>query len=318
MSIIKNSFDNIPLGMCIFDENGRLRLCNRRMHYIAGILLNGSAFTLDDLRSALADPPSKVTELDAEMHVYLFPDSTVMRFSEHHVTGSDGEPLTEITAADVTELAGLSIRLEEENLRIEDANRRARRLYDNMPEIIRDEETLAMKLRVHDDIGHTIMSARRALQNEESIENIRASAAQWENSINLLCHATRSSEPHDPVTYAVERADALGVRVIISGMLPTDSGARSLLALSVRECTSNCLKHAAASELYVSVSINSFSCSVTVTNNGTPPTHEIIEGGGLSGLRRRVENAGGAMSVISLPRFVLAVSLPLPCVLYPA
>ena len=48
MSIIKNSFDNIPLGMCIFDENGRLRLCNRRMHYIAGILLNGSAFTLDD------------------------------------------------------------------------------------------------------------------------------------------------------------------------------------------------------------------------------------------------------------------------------
>ena len=101
-------------------------------------------------------------------------------------------------------------------------------------------------------------------------------------------------------------------------MLPTDSGARSLLALSVRECTSNCLKHAAASELYVSVSINSFSCSVTVTNNGTPPTHEIIEGGGLSGLRRRVENAGGAMSVISLPRFVLAVSLPLPCVLYPS
>ena len=88
------------------------------------------------------------------------------------------------------------------------------------------------------------MSARRALQNEESIENIRTSAAQWENSINLLCHATRSSEPHDLVTYAVERADALGVRVIISGMLPTDSGARSLLALSVRECTSNCLKHA--------------------------------------------------------------------------
>ena len=67
MSIIKNSFDDIPLGMCIFDENGRLRLCNRRMHYIAGILLNGSAFTLDDLRSALADPPSKVTELDDEI-----------------------------------------------------------------------------------------------------------------------------------------------------------------------------------------------------------------------------------------------------------
>ena len=38
-----------------------------------------------------------------------------------------------------------------------DANRRAKRLYDNMPDIVREEEILKMKMRVHDDIGHTCL-----------------------------------------------------------------------------------------------------------------------------------------------------------------
>ena len=41
-----------------------------------------------------------------------------------------------------------------------------------MPQIIREEETLAMKLRVHDDIGHSILAARRALLQQASLEQI--------------------------------------------------------------------------------------------------------------------------------------------------
>ena len=49
---------------------------------------------------------------------------------------------------------------------------------------------------------------------------------------------------------------------------------------------------------------------VSLTNNGTAPKEKITEGGGLSMLRQRIEEAGGKMEVWSSPRFKLIISLP--------
>lgn len=50
--------------------------------------------------------------------------------------------------------------------------------------------------------------------------------------------------------------------------------------------------------------------SAVITNNGRIPAGEIVEGGGLSGLRSKVEGSGGSMSVSSFPRFSLKVVVP--------
>ena len=49
---------------------------------------------------------------------------------------------------------------------------------------------------------------------------------------------------------------------------------------------------------------------VTIENDGKPPDRDVVEGGGLSMLRRRIEYAGGSMKVVSSPVFRLIVSLP--------
>ena len=49
---------------------------------------------------------------------------------------------------------------------------------------------------------------------------------------------------------------------------------------------------------------------VALTNNGAVPKEKITEGGGLSMLRQRIEEAGGKMEVWSSPRFKLMLSLP--------
>ena len=49
---------------------------------------------------------------------------------------------------------------------------------------------------------------------------------------------------------------------------------------------------------------------VSLTNNGAVPREKITEGGGLSMLRQRIEEAGGKMEVWSSPRFQLMLSLP--------
>ena len=63
-------------------------------------------------------------------------------------------------------------------------------------------------------------------------------------------------------------------------------------------------------KLYVAFNETDEDATVAVTNNGNIPEHEIVEGGGLSTLRRRVERAGGTMTVQSFPCFQLTVTVP--------
>ena len=310
MNAIKESFDNLPTAACFFDRKGLVCLMNRRMLDVGAALLGSGIQTLAELHAALAEPPETVAVVDAAMGVYQFPDGGMLRFEEKEILDRYGRPFTQVTAADVTELVALQGKLKEENARLADANRRAKRLYDRMPEIVREEEILAMKMRVHDDIGHTILSARRALRQGESVEAVRASAAAWEKSIALLCHANQLPETQEPLEYAKARAAALGAEVVLEGTLPECACVRALFALAIRECTSNCVRHAHGNQVYAVAKTEGGFCTLTITNNGQPPKDAITEGGGLSSLRRRMEQAGGWMTIESQPRFVLTVTLP--------
>ena len=310
MNSIKESFDNLPVAVCFFDKRGVVRLMNRRMLSVGAELLGGGVQTLNELRRALDTPPESIERLDAEMGVYKFPNGTVLRFVERQITDKSGGSYTEVTASDVTRLVTLQQELRKENARLEDANLRLKRLYDRMPEIVREEETLAMKLRVHDDIGHTILSARRALRQGESMEAIRESAEAWESTIELLCRANSMEEPEDAIEYAKARAAELGAEVIVEGSAPKDGEMRHIFALAIRECTSNCIRHAGGKRIFARFAPYRGGWAIHITNDGKVPDDEITEGGGLSALRRRIENAGGIMRIKSRPNFALSASLP--------
>lgn len=160
MNVIKESFDNLPIAVCFFDRNGLVRLVNRRMLEISAVLLGTEFQTLFELRYALLAPPNKeISVIDKSFPVLRFPDGKSLRFEETEITVNSREKYTQVTAADVSKLALRQGELKEENKRLADANRRVKRLYDNMAEIVREEEILSMKMRVHDDIGHSILSA---------------------------------------------------------------------------------------------------------------------------------------------------------------
>ena len=170
MNIIKESFDNLPIGICFFDSRGLIRLINRQMLSIGCVLLDGGFQTLWELRAALLSAPDCVRVLDEKNTLFSFPGNVVLRFEEKQITDSRKNRFTQATFADVSELAARQKELKEENERLENANRRAKQLYDNMAGIVREEEILSMKMRVHDDIGHSILSARKALLSDASIE----------------------------------------------------------------------------------------------------------------------------------------------------
>ena len=166
---VKEGFDTLPAAICYFDRNGLLRLINHRMQEIAAVLCGRDLQTLTDLEQAMRSPGGGVRLRDEAARIYEFPDGTVYHFAVRPIQDKYGIPYTEVMATDVSRLAALHAALQQENERLADANRRAKRLYDNMPDIVREEEILKMKMQVHDDIGHTLLAARRALRHEHDL-----------------------------------------------------------------------------------------------------------------------------------------------------
>ena len=310
MDRIKESFDSLPIAACFFDKNGVVRLINRRMLAIANWLRKGGIQSLEEMQSALHSPPANVRCLDRHLRIYRFPDGKALRFAQEQITTKAGVRYTQITAADVTELIRKQNQLKAENAKLAEANERLRRLLVQMPEIIREEETLAMKLRVHDDIGHSILAARRVLLQHTDLKELRANAALWEQSISVLFRSSQMTAQSEPLEAAKKRAEELGVRVLLTGNEPQRQRMRVLSALAISECASNCARHAAGTELYVHFWQKPGCLEIALTNNGAAPKKKITEGGGLSMLRQRIEEAGGKMEVWSIPRFKLMLSLP--------
>lgn len=272
---VKEGFDTLPAAICYFDRNGLLRLINHRMQELAAVLCGCDLQTLTDLEQALHSPGGGVQLRDEAARIYAFPDGTVYHFAVRPVQDKYGIPYTEVMATDVSRLAALHAALQQENERLADANRRAKRLYDNMPDIVREEEILKMKMQVHDDIGHTLLAARRALRHEHDLARIKREAAEWESSISLLCRARQEDAAEDPLTCMQRRAAVLGAAVQLRGAYPAARAARELYALILRECTSNAVRHAGATELYADSEHQPQAWHLCITNNGTPPRAEI-------------------------------------------
>ncbi len=317
MDRVKASFDSLPIAVCFFDSKGIIRLVNHRMLAAMDYLHRNGVQTLSEMDAAMKNPPENVECLSTKLRIYRFPNGKTLRFEKEEIATETGTKYTQVTAADVTEVLRRQLELKEENAKLEEANERLKKLFEQMPEIIREEETLEMKLRVHDDIGHSILAARRTLLSEPELEDLRASAEIWEQAIAVLYRSNQIREEADaaeqaidcetdPLKLAISKAGEMGIKVV----MPTPPQSRALVALAINECASNCVRHADGTEIYITFDRKSGYEEIVLMNNGVPPKDEIREGGGLSMLRRRVEEAGGSMEIESMPNFKLTLTLP--------
>jgi signal transduction histidine kinase len=152
------------------------------------------------------------------------------------------------------------------------------------------------------------MAAQKYLQ-EKCNESIPDSlAAAWQRAVSMLKYSNDTQE-EDMMLQIRKTCEHMKISFLQAGELPKQESVAYLLTCAVRECVTNAVRYAEATELYVVFSETEAEASVTISNNGKIPEGEIVEGGGLSTLRRRVERAGGAMTVQSLPNFKLTVTV---------
>ncbi len=315
---IKESFDNLPSGVCFANQSGIIILCNRQMHRLCHTLMGKDLQQIFELQEALEAPQTTVSLLNAKPRVYLFPNGTAWQFKECSITTKDNVIYTQIQAINVTELYKKMAELERENASLAEANARAKSLYSELDQLMRERETLNMKLHVHDELGLSLIAAGKLLDcSETSLSDYRHAGELWAGISRNLGIAERSSFANDslpvPGTALANLFDAaagIGVKIILDGNIPEDDSTAYLLTVALRECVTNIVYHAGGDTLKAVLGETPESFTAVIENNGDPPSHAVKEGGGLSGLRRKIEGANGVMLIESSPVFRLSLSFP--------
>ncbi len=302
---IKESFDNLPSGICFFDYNGIAVLCNRQMRRLVFYLTGTDLQSLSDVQRIL---DGAVQNARQEQGLLLLQNGSAWRFSSTPVTCAAGDVYTQVIASDVTELYQRMDELERDNCRLEEIGARMRRFSSNIVALTREEEILAMKMRLHDDMGRSIIATRRLLKQGASSGEFDLSV--WKGAIQMLKHGNDAGEDGDSLAILRKAAGDIGVTIYLDGTFPKDAAVSALLIAAIRECTTNAARHADATALYVKLRCRDGFVAAAITNNGALPRGNTVEGGGLTSLRAKIERSGGSMAINRLPAFELNVSIP--------
>ena len=141
----------------------------------------------------------------------------------------------------------------------------------------------------------------------DALEDVEKQLELLENAVSYFSNDL----PAVPVTLdeLYKKAAEMHVKLEIDGDLPQSAEQRRLVICAVHECVTNSVYHAQGSFVRVESGRQPQGYIVTITNDGEAPKKPIKEGGGLSSLRKRVEEAGGEMQIFSAPVFSLVLRL---------
>lgn len=306
---IQESLDNLPSGIVFFDGNGMPKLMNRKMYQICQNLAGRDIQNITELKEALGHPLKENVFYDVDLKVYCLADGSVWKFSEKEIITTAGDHFFQVLASEVSELYRNKVLLKEENQKLQEMSVAMKELSKNVITLTREEEMLSMKMRVHDNLGYSVLAAQRMLLRESEADR-DVFLSQWKQTLDLLNKDNESVKGEQLHKQVQERAEILGVKIIYTGEQVWESHIFELMDIILLEALSNCVRHAGASELYVKCSSGEQEWIMVITDNGQTTEKDVKEGGGLSGIRKRVEQCGGTLRICAESKFSIIVKIP--------
>lgn len=304
---IKEAIDTLPAGVCIFEETGRIYLKNAIMEKVYGLMTGKDLLNGCELEKTIRNSPAVAS--DKEKIVITLSDETTWSFVKKDLM--DGEcRLVAIEAYDVTEEYGKTLLLQERRKALQSLNEKLVTYNKNILSTISAQEILNAKVKIHDELGETLLAIRHYLTVDNSKEEKDMILQKLNRNISFLQRETELPA-QDEYELMIGTAKNLGVKVVVDGELPQKEPAKHIIATGIHECFTNTLRHALGDELRLSTENDGDFLVVRFSNNGRQPENEVIEKGGLSSLRSLTEQCGGTMEIVSKPEFVLKITLPM-------
>lgn len=294
---VKEAFDKFPTGICFFNSKGLLIISNNTMNAILYDQIHKELQYESELLNVLA------TCCD---NTLISESGTLWQFQRKKIKKN----WTEYVAFDITAIYKKNMELQKNNEELKNMLDNIRTTNRNIVEIAREQEILSMKMLIHNDMGRNILSLQRYYANGCNPSEKEDIIRQINKTISVLNWEDDEEDEVDDIKELTEIADSIGVKLEITGKMPKNKDSIMLVADSLRECITNVVKHAGEDRLFVNITDTDTEHILEITNNGNKPKCEIVEGGGLKSLRKKIINENGKMEVISRPEYKLIITIP--------
>ena len=316
---IREGIDNLPVALAFFRENGQVALANRRMYQISNELTGSTVISEQELYRILEGKLSQIQGIElTEL------DRPTLELADGSIWGVTGEQIRlqnesydQVNLLDITKFCQLYRQLEAEQQELLKRKDQIEELSEMIEEMKHEEAVLNSKIRIHNDMGKAALSTRLLLQKRSlTKEEILNGAEVWEEVIGCLGENDRlqwltgqNANDRQMLDEIIESARKLGCRVVLKEDGEMSRKQAGILRMVLREAIINAIRHAGASEVYVDIINEKKQWILQITDNGKSTPSELKEGGGLTGIRQRVEASGGEVEIRLEPQFKLVVWL---------
>ena len=296
---VKYSIDRIQAGICYYREDGRVVLSNKKMDELCKELtgeqlMNGKLFLECVGEDKVSMKNGKVFSL------------------KHRLVQVSQETLHELVAIDITEWHKKNLKLSEDAEALKKMNESLRIYNRKIDETVRLQEILQAKMFIHDEMNRIMLLTSSAMEHPMEDKEFNDIMTDWCNNMELLRNEADRKNLNKDIHRINQLGRMLGVEVHWGEEFVreiTDENKEIFLQV-IREALTNAVKHGDARNLFVGIHKGVNYITFSIGNDGAAPMEPMQEGGGLSNIRRMVEEKNGNLSILWEEKVVINVTLP--------
>ena len=217
----------------------------------------------------------------------------------------------EVIAFDITEEYSLKKELDEQNEKIELNNKELVSSMENIENLEKEKNLLKIKNKYHDLLGQNLSVLQQYLNREEIKQENFDEIKFMIKKMFIDIEDTEDSNTNLQNLIKIHQNN--GTNIIIKGKLPENEKQAKVFFEIIREATTNAIKHAGSSKIFVEIKETLEETYMVITNDGKKPNEFITENEGIKGMRRKVEEIKGYFYVATVPQFWVNVSIKNNC-----
>lgn len=217
----------------------------------------------------------------------------------------------EVIVFDITEEYCLKNELDEQNEKIKRNNKELVSSIENIEKLEKEKNLLKIKNKYHDLLGQNLSVLQQYLNkeeiNQENFDEIKFMIKK------MFIDIEDTEDSNTNLQNLIKIHQNNGTNIIIKGKLPENEKQAKVFFEIIREATTNAIKHAESSKIFVEIKETLEKTNMVITNDGKKPNEFITENEGIKGMRRKVEEIKGYFYVSTVPEFSVNVSIKNNC-----
>ena len=217
----------------------------------------------------------------------------------------------EIITFDITEVYKLHQKLNEQNKKLKENNKKILLSIDNIEELEKEKNLLKLKNKYHDILGQNLSILQQYLNKEnitqENFEEIKFMIQK------MFIDIEDTDDTNANLENLIKIHKKNGTDIIIDGKLPQNKETAKVFFEIIREATTNAIRHAGSSKVFVKIRETLEETYMIITNDGRKPNEFITENQGIKDMRRKVKKLGGMFYISTVPEFSVNISIKNNC-----